>query len=131
MQVSRSGKHLGYYVGPEKADKSWEEPTAKFLKRCRIWGNQGTGLQLQTLAYNTFILPTLTYIAQLEDPPSETLQAEAQGLKLMIKGPHRWALPPDLWRLKEHFGQARSCRSLRHTAVAAQLRVWKLSLIHI
>ena len=40
MQTARKGKYLGFYVGPGKGDKSWEEPTEKFLKRCRLWENQ-------------------------------------------------------------------------------------------
>ena len=123
MQVARKGKYLGFFVGPEKEDKSWEEPTTKFLNRCDLWEKQGAGLQYQTTAYNTFALPTLLYIAQLEKPPDDTLLAETQGLRKVVKGPHQWAHAEDLWRLKEHYGQAKSCKSLTHTAVAAQLRV--------
>ena len=76
-------------------------------------------------AYNTFALSTLLYIAQLEKPPSVTLQAEIQGLGKVIKGPYQWAHTEDLWRLKEHYGQTKSCKSLTHTAIAAKLRVGK------
>ena len=125
MQVSRCGKYLGFYVGPDKGDRSWEEPTEKFLKRCELWGAQGTGLFYQTTAYNTFALSTLTYISQLESPPASTLQAEIKGLRKVIKGPGQWCQPADLWRLHEHYGQAKSCKSLSHTTAAAQLRVWR------
>ena len=124
MQISRSGKYLGFCVGPDKGDSSWEEPTEKFLKRCALWGAQGTGLFYQTTAYNTFALSTLTYISQLESPPAVTLEAELKGLRTVIKGPGYWCLPQDLWRLQEHYGQAKSCKSLAHTTTAAQLRVW-------
>ena len=125
MQVSRKGKYLGFSVGPETDDSSWESPTEKFLSRCHLWEKQGTGFQYQTTAYNTFALSTLLYIAQVEKPPSVTLQAEIQGLGKVIKGPYRWAHTEDLWRFKEHYGQAKSCKSLTHTAIAAKLRVGK------
>ena len=68
-------------------------------------------------------MSTLTYIAQLERPPAETMAAEQQRLKKVVKGPHAWVEPDDLWRLKEHYGQSSSIKSLQHTTMAAQLRV--------
>ena len=132
MQVAHHGKYLGFMVGPDKGDKSWQEPTRKFLERCQLWEAQGAGLHYHTTAYNTFALSTLTYIAQLEYPPPETLLAEKQGLTKVISGPHRWVEPEDLWRLKEHYGQSSSCKSLHHTTLAAQLRVrrWDPSCRH-
>ena len=56
-------------------------------------------MHYHTTAYNTFALSTLSYIAQLERPPPETLTAEKQGLKKIIKGPNLWIEPADLWRL--------------------------------
>ena len=107
------------------------EPTDKFMRRCELWEAQGAGMHYHTTAYNTFALSTLSYIAQLEYPPADTLLAEKAGLKKVIKGPHRWIDPEGLWRLKEHYGQSSSCKSLHHTALASQLRVHCLSLIHI
>ena len=132
MMVSRHGKYLGFVVGPEKGDKSWHEPTHKFLQRCQLWEAQGAGMYYHTTAYNTFALSTLTFVAQLEYPPADTLLAEKQGLKKVIKGPHLWIKPEDLWRLKEHYGQANSCKSLHHTTIAAQVRVrrWDPSCRH-
>ena len=123
MQVQRHGKYLGFVVGPEKGNKSWHEPTHKFTQRCQLWEALGAGLHYHTTAYNTFAMSTLTYIAQLERPPAETMAAEQQGLKKVVKGPHAWVEPDDLWRLKEHYGQSSSIKSLHHTTMAAQLRV--------
>ena len=123
MQVTRHGKYLGFVIGPDKGNRSWQEPTLKFLQRCQLWEAQGAGLHYHTTAYNTFALSTLTYIAQFEHPPAETLMSEKQGLKKVVAGPHRWAEPEDLWRLKQCYGQSNSCKSLHHTTVAAQLRV--------
>ena len=123
MQVVRHGTYLGFTIGPEKGDMSWHDPTQKFLQRCQLWEAQGAGMHYHITAYNTFALSTLSYIAQMEKPPPETLSAEKEGLKKVIKGPHIWIEPGDLWRLKEHYGQSSSCKSLHHMALAAQLRV--------
>ena len=106
MQIARHGKYLGFVIGPEKGDRSWQEPTLKFQQRCQLWEAQGAGLHYHTTAYNTFALSTLTYIAQLEYPPETTLLAEKQGLKKVVSGPYQWAQPEDLWRLKQCYGQA-------------------------
>ena len=132
MQVARHGKYLGFEVGPDKGDRSWHDPTHKFLQRCQLWEAQGAGMHYHTTAYNTFALSTLTYIAQLERPPIKTLTAEKEGLKKVITGPHAWIEPEDLWRLKECYGQSSSCKSLHHCTMAAQLRVhrWDPSCQH-
>ena len=123
MPVADKGKYLGFYVGPGKGESSWTEPSSKYLERCRLWGDQGLGLHYHTVAYNTFAVSTLSYISQLEEVPQQVKELEKEGLKKAIKGPNKWAEPEDLWSLKEHYGQTASCRSIGHTAKAAQLRV--------
>ena len=86
-------------------------------------GRQGLGLHYQTVAYNTFAASTLGYVGQLEKVPEETLLAESEGLVRTAKGPTAWAVPEDLWRLKEDFGQTASYRNLQLTAKAYQVRV--------
>ena len=39
-------------------------------------------------------------------------------------GPHAWALPPDLFSLKDHYGQAANFRSIEHAALAAKVRMY-------
>ena len=73
-------------------------------------------------AYSTFVFSIVTYVAQLEKPSTEILK---QGFKKVIKGPLSWIEPEDLWRLKDHYCQSNSCKSLHHTSLAAQLRVRK------
>ena len=123
MPVADKGKYLGFAIGPGKGTTSWQEPTTKYLQRCQDWSTQGVGMHFHTVAYNTFAISTLGFVAQLEAVPDDTLKAEERGLKLTHKGPNEWTSPEDLWRLKQHFGQSASCRSIRLTAQAAQLRV--------
>ena len=88
-----------------------------------MWGSQHLGLQYSTLAYNTYGISVLSYVAQLENPPEALFQLEAAGLRKAAPGPMNWILPQDCWYLREHFGQARSFQSVRHIAKAAQAGV--------
>ena len=123
MPLSDHGLYLGYMVGPGKGTKTWDKPTEKYRQRCKLWEDRGLGLHYQTVAYNTFAASTLGYVGQLEKVPEETLLAESEGLVRTAKGPTAWAVPEDLWRLKEDFGQTASYRNLQLTAKASQVRV--------
>eukprot|EP00959_Pyramimonas_sp_CCMP1952_P355977 7455002-Pyramimonas_sp.AAC.1 len=122
MPLAECGKYLGFLVGPVKGEHSWDEPGKKYIQRCRDWGDQGMGLQYHTVAYNTFAVSTLGYIGQLEQVPAGILKLEEDGLKITHKGPHAWASPDDMWRLRESYGQSASCRSIRLASQASQLR---------
>ena len=74
-------------------------------------------------SYNSFILPTLSFVWQLEDVPEEVFSEEALSLCSLTRGPGKWRLPSDLFHLYEHYGQARSFKSVKHVSLAAKLRV--------
>ena len=40
VQISYSARYLGFTLGPEADDKSWQEPTPKFLRRAQAWTDQ-------------------------------------------------------------------------------------------
>jgi hypothetical protein len=84
------------------------------------------GLQYDALVYNVFGMSVLSYICQLETPPQWALRLEEQALRLAASGPGGWAIPDDLWRLKEAFGMTISFKSVRAMARASQLRVFAL-----
>ena len=80
-------------------------------------------MQFAAVAYNTFALSTLLYIAQLEPVPDLVLQVEREHVLKMLPGPGNWASPEDLWYLREHFGLSKSAQSLACVARAAKFRV--------
>jgi hypothetical protein len=94
------------------------------MARVREWSNLKTGLQYDTLLYNTFSMSVLAYVSQLEQPPIWLLDKERQALTIAAAGPGHWAVPDDLWRLQESFGLSKSFKSLRVMARSAQLRVY-------
>ena len=124
LKVTESGMYLGFKSGPGKADSSWDSPTAKFKSRVGKWREVKAGAQFATLAYNTFALSTLQFIAQLENPPAATLDAELSGLKATVGGPGGFGFNPlDYYYLKELYGQSRSFASIEVIALASKLRV--------
>ncbi len=68
MPVRLAAKYLGFQVGPGKEDSSWKAPYKKYCSRVGIWQDQPLGLYWDTRVYNTFAIPTLGYICQLESP---------------------------------------------------------------
>ena len=124
MKFASSGKYLGFWIGPEKGDKSWQAPVRKFLDRVRAWNWSILGLHGAALVYNCMILPVLLFIAQLEQPPAFALDAEVWALRRIAPGPYRWALPEDLWRLRTAFGFSFRFRRLEWAAMAAKARVF-------
>ena len=87
VTCAHHGPYLGFMVGPGKGTRSWTKPVAKALSRAAAWAWSALGLQFAAEAYNTFVLPTLTFVAQLEKPPPEALQAEEKALVKAAKGP--------------------------------------------
>ena len=88
-----------------------------------MWQDMPLGLHWDAKIYNTFVLPVLGYVAQLEEPPQWALGEVRGSLNKSAKGPHKWANAEDLWSLKESFGQSQSFKKLDTTALAAQTRV--------
>ena len=72
VEIQGSGTYLGFVIGPDKQEKSWEKPLGKFCKRVFSWAKVAGGRQFATLAYNTFALSTLCFVGQLERVPEST-----------------------------------------------------------
>jgi hypothetical protein len=81
------------------------------------------GLQLSIAAYNTYVLPTLLYLAQLRTPPETVLAEERRALSRVLPGPGGWLTQAEAFTLAEARGARRSLHSLQDCAQAAKLRV--------
>ena len=88
-----------------------------------MWQDQPLGLFWDARIYNTFALPVLGYVCQLEAPPAWVLEGIKTSLERAAKGPRWWASSEDLWSLRESFGLRASFHNLEWTAIAAQTRV--------
>jgi len=122
IKISDKGKYLGFSSGPGKGHSSWDAPLKKYSSRARKWHQIGAGTHTATIAYNTYAFTTLSFVAQLEDPPLCAGEAEAAGLRWMLPGPGNWFIAEDAFFLKECYGQALSFQSLAIVSQAAKLR---------
>ncbi len=123
MEVANKGTYLGFSIGPDGHEDNWNKAIRKYLDRARDWARVGLGLTHTAAAYSIYILPTLTFLAQLCDPTEEVYEAERKAITILLPGPNLWIEKEDAFYLKENFGQHRSFPSIRHTAMAAQRRV--------
>lgn len=123
IQCAHHGTYLGFVVGPGKGNRSWEKPLQKAKARVPSWPWTTLGLHYSATVYNTYVLPTLTFVAQLERPPLAAKRQEEDTLAKIAVGPNNWFQTKDMFLLEEAYGLPYRFRSLAHTALAAQLRV--------
>ena len=123
LKVASWGRYLGFATGPGKGNHTWDKPVEKFLNRLKDWHWSLLGMHGASVIYNMFLLPVLTFVAQLELPPASACKAEEIGLRRVAPGPFRWCLPLDLWQLRSSYHLSFRFRSLLWTSVAAQARV--------
>jgi hypothetical protein len=122
MKFATSAKYLGYYLGPGRGELSWQKPLQKFAERAKFWGQSGGGLHVAAMAYSVYVLPVLTFVAQLEDPPEDWDKLEKAGFGKLVPCPGNSGLP----RLAPHLaelGMPKSFARLRQVALAAKLRI--------
>ena len=122
-QFSYDARYLGFVLGPEANNKSWQEPTAKFRQRAQAWTDRQLGLFCTATSYNVFALSVLTFLGQILTPPQEVYQTETAALQKLAPGPKDWISTTDLIWLQHLTGHPRSLASLKLTSRAAQTRV--------
>ena len=121
--MAYKGKYLGVQVGPDSGDTFWDHAIAKYLGRAKAWGELGMGLHYSIVAYRTYVLPVLSFLAQFKRPSPKVLAAETKALTLMVPGPYQWCSKEDLYHLGKHWGQPLSFPRLDDMCLAARTRL--------
>ncbi|CAK0857870.1 unnamed protein product [Prorocentrum cordatum] len=85
--------------------------------------DQPLGLHWNARVYNTFAVPILGYVAQLETPPAWLVKSAGHSLRKAARGPGGWVASEDLWALRESFGLTASFTNIQWYALAAKIRV--------
>ena len=116
-------KYLGFHVGPGRGDRAWIAAGNKMLQRSSTWDWSSIGMYYATTAYNIYVASLPCYVAQLDDYPPQMKQVEERTLRRAAAGPYQWAMPEDLSRLADHYGQSTNFRDLEATALAAKVQV--------
>ena len=114
---------MGFSIGPGAKSDSWKDALAKFAARVKQW--ESTKCGLYTLYYNTFVLPTLEFIAQLEHVNESVIEIEMCALRKLASGPCSCILRTTL-NISDGIGNG--FRMISHTAQIAKL-VLKCELI--
>jgi len=110
-------------MGPGAGQASWEKVFCKAMKKVMLWREVGCSLYCTTLLYNIYILPTLSFVAQLLNVPDTWEKVEDTFCRKLIRGPAKWASPKDFRQLKRSFHFPAEFRCLRLTAKAAKFRI--------
>ena len=91
--VEKSGKYLGFFVGPDAGMKSWDAPAEKWASRALQIKRTGGGLHFSVMMYNTTAVTSLSFVAQLVPAPSEVIKKGSSVLN-SLAGCGRGALTP-------------------------------------
>ena len=75
------------------------------------------------MAYKTYVLPTLGFLAQFKRPSQKVLEAETKALAFMVPGPYKWCTKEDLYHCHESWGQQVSFPNVEDLCLAARCRL--------
>ena len=87
ITIAPRSKYLGYYLGPNTSEHVWLAPAAKWKTRAGEITASRAPPSVAVHLYNTFALPTLTYVAQLALPPKHLVAQERHVLTRLIHAP--------------------------------------------
>ena len=126
FSISFSAAYLGFVLGPERQAKSWAKALRKYDERAAIWRAIGGGMALSLAAYSTYILPVVSFLAQLDDVPDEWEDHERRAFAHLLPGPRGWLHPDALRGLGQLqcTRRARDFKDFRAWADAAKSRVF-------
>ena len=116
-------EYLGFWLGPDAGGCSWEKVKAKALKKAELWSKIGCSLHYAALIYNTYVLPTMSFIMQLYEIPEDWQNTEEVIMRRLVPGPWKWAGPKEFRQLASSFGMPTNFGDLCSTAAASKVRV--------
>ena len=101
FRIEPSARYLGFYLGPQSADKQWDAPLDKFSSRALLAADAHTATSISSFRFNARAAPVLGYLAQLVPLPRSFRALEKRLLYKLLHMPYK-ALGYDmLFRLRE------------------------------
>jgi len=94
-KISTKGKYLGFQIGPGVDSSSWTNPIDKYIKRVTEWGDESR-VVVEFVFYNTFVVTTLEFVAQLEEITDKVTKAEGYAMRKLAPGPGKLITLKDL-----------------------------------
>ena len=104
-----------------------EKTSMKFAQRSSHWSQQKMGLHWNAVAFNTYAVTTLEFVAQICKVSDQVMADHAVALRRLAPGPGNWCTIADLENLRS-FGFPCEFRTIDKTARAAKLRLVEKSL---
>ena len=77
-------------IGPGVSDGGWTKPLQKYSLRVQQWEHAACGMHWNSIYYNTYVVTTLEFLAQLEEITDEVVEAEAKAMRRLASGPGNW-----------------------------------------
>ena len=87
LPLSRSAVYLGCVVGPEKMGVAWDIAAKRFSQRVGAWPWHTMGFYLSIVAYNMYMLPIMSFTAQVAPPTEAVRELEQWALRRVAPGP--------------------------------------------
>ena len=81
FSIRRYATYLGFCMGPDRGDRSWVKAVAKFQERALLWRRIGCGPFNTILAYRIYIIPVLSFLVQLLNPPATGTTSNATSAR--------------------------------------------------
>ena len=88
--VTRRSMYLGFMLGPERGDTSWDKAFSKMIDRSKSWRDIGGGMLATLCAFRTYILPLASFLLQLENLPANWSTTEHKICTTLFPGPRGW-----------------------------------------
>ena len=126
VAIRDHGKYLGFHICPGKGDRSWLDALSKATKQVQAWSWGPLGLFFATVVWNTFIIPILGFVAQLEMPPSNIQDTIDVLLRRAAHGPGNWCTSADVLHLRRSDGLVAEYKDIRIIAKASMFRTTHL-----
>lgn len=90
VQIVPHATYLGFEIGPSltRCDR-WQAAVSKFSSRAAVYAQAGVAPSLSWAHYETHILPTLSYVAQMVEVDASLRHAFVVAVERMLHVPHR------------------------------------------
>ncbi|CAK0869276.1 unnamed protein product [Prorocentrum cordatum] len=87
FKIASHAKYPAFVVGPGRGEVSWDSAAAQFFERSSVWGAARAGMLHAIEAFRVFILPVMTFPAQLDPLPSNCGALEINAIRRRFPGP--------------------------------------------
>ena len=106
LPLADHATYLGCEVGPGKVGKERSRAAKRFKQKIAGWDWASLGLHFTATVYNTYLLSSILFPAQIARVSKEVLELETWALRKAAPGPGNWCSNEDLWGSKAASGYA-------------------------